>query len=341
MNIYKKNYLILIILLTTSNTYSQYQVWMGTTCTPQNALYKNKTWKNTAKLVEGLNINKTPVKPLKGTPSEGEKSLSLQEFNSVITLFKKGSKNGFVEIARTFFENDAYPNRPDLITLLEKKFKRIDAGGYDVKGIMFFDNYIGSNAKSSKGVVYAWTEAEVQKMRDWLDENRPGTRLYWNARNNSITNRNWCENPLVDDIVMEAKPELWYKNAGSRQTLLKWLWTNPTTVNKRIILQTPVNTMTAPYGNPNGLQQFREFVRWLGVDLMDFEFMRSKRLIIMPVTYNNAFTFYPETINNGKTYANTMTGIALSLIEQRKLFQGIDTKPTKEDAYNISRATSK
>lgn len=313
-----------------------YKVWLGTTCSPKNAVIKPSTWANTAKLIEGLNVNNTPVLPAAGTPSEGEESLTTGEFNQFVNIFEKGSKNGFFPFPRTFFKNDAFPTRDDLIPFLEKKFKGFDSAGYFINGIMFFDNFVGSSSNNG-GVVYSWTQNEVQEMRDWLDANHPNVKLYWNARNFSIANKNWCESTLVDDVVIEAKPELWYANAGSRQDLLKWLWLNEKTINKRIIFQVPINTMTDPYDFPNGFQQMREWVRWLGADLMDFDFMRSERVIIMPVTYNPTFTFYPETTNNGSVYANTMTGIALSLIEQKNIFQGIEKVPSKEDAYNQGR----
>jgi hypothetical protein len=221
---------------------------------------------------------------------------------------------------------------------LEKKFSQIDNAGYTVKGLMFFDNFVGSDP--STRVVYKYTLEEVQTMRTWLDANRPDVKLIYNARNNGVESRAWCESPLVANVVIEAKPQLWYDNAGSRQTLLQWLWTNPNTINKRIIFQVPVNTVNNPYGNPSGFQQIRDFVRWLGVDLMDFNFMRSNRVVIMPVTYNPAFTFYPETINDGTTYDNTMTGIALSLIEQRRLFQGLDGVPTQAQVYDNTRTAA-
>ena len=328
----------LAFILTSINGHCQYEVWLGTTCTPRNSIFKKETWANTALLVEGLNINNTPVIPAAGTPSEGEESLSTGQFNQLVNTYVLGGKNGFIPVPRTFFKSDAFPTRDDLIPFLENKFSQIDKAGYTVKGLMFFDNFVGSDP--STRVVYKYTLAEVQTMRDWLDTNRPNVKLIYNARNNGAESRAWCESPLVANIAIEAKPQLWYDNAGSRQTLLKWLWTNPNTINKRIIFQVPVITMTNPYGNPSGFQQFRDFMRWLGTDLMDFDFMRSNRVVIMPVTYNNAFTFYPETINNGTTYDNTMTGIALSLIEQRRLFQGLDGIPTQAQAFDNTRSVS-
>ena len=59
----------------------------------------------------------------------------------------------------------------------------------------------------------------------------------------------------------------------------------------------------------------------------------------MLLSYNPGFTFYPETNLSVDTYENTMTGIALSLIEQKNIFQGLNRIPTKVDTYNTDRVT--
>ena len=61
----------------------------------------------------------------------------------------------------------------------------------------------------------------------------------------------------------------------------------------------------------------------------------------MPVTYNPAFKFYPETRKSGKIYANTMTGITLSLLEQKNLFQGVIGTPTIEAIESNKRNIDK
>ena len=300
-----------------------YQVWLGTHASPKSALKNRVSWKQTARLVEGLNIHKTPVK-FANNKIDREESLNDKDFKSFINIFEKGSANGIVEAGRTGWKCDAFPDRSDLDGYLEKKFKTIDAGGYTVKGIMFFDNFIGSNSKASKGVVYSWTEDEVQRMRAWLDEHRPHVTLYWNARNFYKTSKNWCANDLVDGIFLEGNPSKWYENKGKRQELLKWLWSNEKTKHKRLVFQVPISSIEETKSGPTAFQQVRLWVQWLGVDFMGLDFLRSNQVVIMPVTYNPAFKFYPETRKKGAVYANTLTGITLSLLEQKKLFQGVN-----------------
>ena len=51
----------------------------------------------------------------------------------------------------------------------------------------------------------------------------------------------------------------------------------------------------------------RRLLQWLGSTLMDYNFMRSSRVIFMPVTYNGpTMQFYPETDANGSRYTNTI-----------------------------------
>ena len=313
-----------------------YKVWLGTHASPKSALDNKDAWKCTARLVEGLNIHKTPVK-FANNKIDKKESLNTKDFNQFIHLFEAGGTNGIVEAGRTAWKCDAFPDRRHLEGFLEKKFKTIDAGGYTVKGILFFDNFIGSNAKASKGVVYSWTEEEVQRMRAWLDANRPHVILYWNARNFSKASKDWCAHHLVDGIVLEGNPDKWYLNKGKRQELLKWLWSHEKTKHKPLVFQVPVSSLKETATGPTAIQQVRLWVRWLGVDFMGPDFLRSNQVVLMPVTYNPAFAFYPETVNNGKTYANTMTGITLSLLEQKALFQGMDGVPTKEAVEGVER----
>ena len=56
------------------------------------------------------------------------------------------------------------------------------------------------------------------------------------------------------------------------------------------------------------------------------------------MTYNDNFPYLPETVSGGTRYTNTLTSIALSLIEQRELFEGrLGRLPTVADADNLAR----
>ncbi|WP_139959676.1 T9SS type A sorting domain-containing protein [Flavicella sediminum] len=344
---------IITSLLLSLDSYSQYQVWLGTIAAPRSSLDVTDQWEDAARKVQGLNIKRAnKFVSLPGTPNDGEENLGNgDEFDSFVRTFNAASLNntntGYVEIARTKFKvlrpnaPDYLLERPELDDYLVDLFRTTsDRGGYSVNALMFYDNYEGSNSENN--LIYRWSKNEVQRMRDWLDANgRAGVKLYSTARGNSSNSQEFIEDTNVDGVVIEGIPQKWYDTTKNqnRQDLLRWIVGEPTLNNKRIIFQLPVSSMDNPYGTPSGFEQTREFVRWLGSrTYLRFEFLQNNRVVIMPVTYNPAFTFYPETENNGRNYANSMTGIALSLIEQKKNFQGLTSiLPTKKFAARTVR----
>ncbi len=300
-----------------------YEVWMGTSCTPANAAVYPQSWSNTAAQVTGLNINRAPCLPDPGTPCENETSPSTAQWKTIFNQIQHAD-GSFSPIPRSAFDSDRHPETT-LEQIIDGKFEDAATFGYTLGNIMIYDNAVGTNS-------YSWTVAEVQQIRDYLDANgHAEVGLMWNARNNSLANKNWCKNALIDAVLLEAEPGKWFDNVGSRQDLLKFLWTNELTSAKELVFQVPISG-SEPYGNPDGFQQMRRMVRWLGNDLMGWEFNRSPRVIFMPVTYNYpTYTFYPET-EAPDLYGNTLTSLVLSLIEQRDLFEGRSGIPTEADA---------
>ncbi len=318
----------LALLCLCAPTASAYEVWIGTHCTSKNAALNTEMWKKTAELVEGLNAHTAPSKPSPGTPNENDVSATDADWKMIFSQFSKRN-NAMIETARSGLYSPTKPDKPKFPDFMADKFERASRLGYAVNRIMFYDNKTGD-------VDYSWTDAEIQEMRDWLDSNgHRDVRLVTNCRNNNC--RRMCEHPLVDDIMLEAAPELWHSNVGQRQELLKWLWTTPSVKNKRLIFQIP--THHDPYGNPTAYQKVRRLLVWFGNELMSSEFMRSPRVIFEPVTYNNTtFAFYPEKDpGNPNEYVNTLTGLTLSLIEQRDLFEARSRIPTQEDADSFAR----
>jgi hypothetical protein len=300
-----------------------YEVWIGTSCTPSNAAVFTDTWSNVAKRVTGFNINLAPCLPSPGTPCEDETECGDDQWKTILQKYVHAG-NGMVPLPRSGGTNWSV------------KMERMHADaanyGYGISNIMFYDNEIGE-------VFHAWTTQEIQDLRDYLDATgREHVRLLYNARNFTTKSQEWCASPLVNDVLMEAPPRNWFENIGNRQNLLRWLWTNNATTNKRLIFQ--LNPPGSLYGPTNNYMQVRRLVRWLGNDLMGWEFNRSSRVIFMPVTYNepSTYTFYPETAaGNPGQYTNTLTSLVLSLIEQRNLFEGRTLIPTEADADSTER----
>ena len=317
---------VLAIAALAGSNASAYEVWLGLHCTPASAAANCQAWSKTASLVSGLNCNLAPCKPSPGTPCANETACGPAEWKSAIVRFK-AKDSAITEIPRSEFGPYGRHADSTLEVVLESKFKTAAKYGYTLSSLMFYDNKTGGDDHS-----YSWSVEEVQQMRKYLDSTgRKNVGLMYDARNNGAAVRKWCANPLVTAVLLEANSTGWLSDKGGRQDLLKWLWTSKETVKKRIIFQ--ITPAPDPYGATTNYMSTRGLIRWLGTDLMGWNFMRSPRVVFMPVTYNNpTIAFYPETNANGSQYANTMTGLVLSLIEQRDLFEGRIRIPSKAEA---------
>ena len=75
----------------------------------------------------------------------------------------------------------------------------------------------------------------------------------------------------------------------------------------------------------------------LGQELGFENGMQSDRLVFLPVTYDDNYAYLPETTSNGASYTDSLTSLALSLIEQRPLFEGRSGIPTNALADSFVR----
>ena len=133
----------------------------------------------------------------------------------------------------------------------------------------------------------------------------------------------------MDSVEIEASTTPLLNNTNNQITFFTWFWNNPATANKPIALQIP-----RTLDSLNQIRGTRRVAQMIG-GIIGYgeDGMRSDRLIFLPVTYNDDYEFAPETINNGTSYTNTLSSIALSLIEQRELFEGrLPQLPTVADA---------
>ena len=316
-------FLFLAFWLGSSHSFA-YAVWLGLHCTPHNAAVKTDTWSKTAALVQGINANLAPCEPSPGTPCADETKCSSSDWNKVIQQFA-AKNNAMVELP-----GSEVAKHGGMKAVIEAKFKDAAKCGFTIRAIMFYDN-------KNNDTMYTWTTAQVQDLRNVLDSSgHQDVDLMFDARNNQPAVRAWCSNPLVKGVVLEAGPDAWYANQGKRNELLKWLWTDPSAAGKKLIFQ--IVESHDPYGPVINFMAVRRLIRWFGTELMDRDFMQSSRVVFMPVTYNGpTVTFYPETTDNGTKYTNTMTSLALSLIEQRDLFELRSGRPTEADCDSLDR----
>jgi regulation of enolase protein 1 (concanavalin A-like superfamily) len=311
-----------------------YDVWIGTHQAPHAAAVDTGSWSRTAALLDGINVNRAPHDTDPATTAD---------WRTIIAQFNVRNSNSLVEMARSQPTRDAtLVNEalfPKLDAELAQIFNEANVLGYKLKNIMFYDNAL--NRTNPNGAVtltnYNWTVTEVQHMRNWLDANgHASVGLIWDARSNSPGNRAWIQNPLVDHVMIEANANALITGSNGLHSLISWLWSEPTLRDKKIIFQ-------IARGTPGASDQFvatRRALHFLGTNLMGFDFMRSDRVVFLPVNYNLvAWAWGPETVNPNQ-YGNSLTGLTLSLLEQQSLWEGRGRVPTIADADSFARGTN-
>ena len=301
-----------------------YEVWMGTHLMQSTTASNLADWDLTASLLDGVNINRAPHDTFPASNSDWQTILG--QFSHV--------QNTMTEIARS--EVSKNPLTVDeaaysaIAAELQQKFQGANNFNYEIDHLMIYDErgtYQGTE------YLYSWTETEAQYMRDWLDTNgHQDVSMIWNARNNSQANRDWSESSLIDHVLIEASADALLNNANNQITLLNWLWTNPATASKDVILQIPrSNNLMTQYAST------RRVAVMLGDEIGYETGLQSDRLVFLPVTYNDNYEYLPETTSNGTSYTNSLTSLALSLLEQRSLFEGRLGTPTNADADSFAR----
>ncbi len=324
-----------------------YKVRIGTNLWVKSMAQKPETWFLTANSVDevepAFGAYSSSTK-LTGTPNEGELSLSAQasEWRTIVTQFNPEAKKMAGEsMMRTNFWTDYFPDRwplPDY--LIRHPFapnNKIESYGCKIASIMIYDNAVNSDPNNYP--VFNWTVAEIQELRDWMDNHNYGNvKIGFDARNFSDGVKAMVDNPLIEEVHLEADPELIYINYGNRKALLKHVWEN---TDKKIVFMIPVEAVekaTYPNSSPTAYSQVRQNVKWLG-EFMGPGFLSSDRVVFYPTTYKPTIAFYPETDGETK-YTNTITGITLSLIEQKELFLNGTVDPESYERFKQKQTIS-
>jgi len=302
MNITKKMKSIFIasILICTSNTSFGYKVWLGTHQWDGVAAQNLDQWDMALEKIEGINY----VFNDKRT----DKKATLAEWRTMVRQIDH-SVHEMAEIARSQFtpaKNFSMSSR------LQQEFDIVEGRGGEINVLMLYD-------EASDGIVYNWTEDEFQDVRDWLDSHgHRDVTLSFDVRANGDRFKALARNPLIDEILIEASATKWVDNENGLHTVLKDFWTDPRTNYKPIYFQIPRSEDNANY---NQYQETRRALKTIN-ELMGDDFMRSDRVGFIICNYSDRLDTYPETSNNDTRYVNSKSGIALSLIEQRPIFEG-------------------
>ncbi len=319
-----KVFLIFLTIGLLSTPAMGYEVWLGTHRMEASVAINPDDWALTASLLEGLNINRSrdEVEPL-----------SNAQWRSVFDQ-ASSARPTVVGIARPEVSRDVSLVDDDLIPALDdhldQRLRASRSFEYPVDFFMIYDERVD-------GVLQEWTDREIELMRERLDLlGGQDIGLIWRSTNNSQRFRRLAALPVFDHNMIEASANSLLNNTNNQITFLNYLLTNPATANKKAILQIPRSN--------NSMTQYaatRRVLINLGQELgYGEDGIRSDRLVILPVTYADNISYLPETVDDGTSYTNSLFSLALSLLEQRPLFEGRTRIPTNGDADSFVRSTS-
>lgn len=313
----------LCLLVFSCNGAFAYDVWLGLPYFPKGADTTLKDqWELTAQNLDGLNPNlsqtKTPV----------AERITNAEWRKIIALMPKAKNNAMAPMPRTHFNYGTRTDKGTLPEYLTKIFRAEQTYGYKIKWVMPYNEQPNEDRTLP---VYSWSDAELQELRDWLDNNgRASTRIMYNVRNNGQEGRNFVEKALVSGYSIEARARLWFENTGNRPAFLRWAVSNPVTKDKHAKFQMPFGGYDdtagrfGPPSNMTGYQAMRRCMRWLVTDVLNgnTELFRRDDVTFLSIVYDPTNKHFPEKTADGSQYVDGTTSVLLSIMEQKALFDG-------------------
>ncbi len=298
-----------------------YEVWMGTLGWQQGMHGHPEQWSRTAELVDGLNVNWA-------RGQQDPKGLDRNLREEVIARFTKAKSHAYQVV----------PHGDGPITPQSdwrRSFDRADAYGYKLEYLYTYSSGPGKN----------WKASEHELLRQWLDQNgHAGVKIAYNAR----SGHGHLERGVVQGGGIECDLRSWKENRGKRHELLRWMAdpSNPAMQGEKIVIHCHLN-----YGQSSDAADLvdawagaRLMVRDIGRDVMNTEALRevfrSDRLVFAFFGGNwttPEISLLPETASNG-AYAESYTGLLLSLLEQREMFAGrAGSFPNDERCKSMAR----
>ncbi len=298
-----------------------YEVWMGTLGWQQEMHDHPEDWARTAALVEGLNVNWG-----RGMPDPFRLKPDFRD--EVIAKFSKAKMNA----------SQVVPHGAGTITAQsdwQRSFDRADSMGYKLEHLY---TYNGGKGKT-------WSEDDHKLLRAWLDRNgHEDVKIAFNAR----AGHGQLERSVIQGGGIECDLQSWKDDKGGRHELLRWMAnpSNPAMRGEKIIIHCHLN-----FGHPSNPKDLvdvwaaaRMMVRDIGRDVMNTpelkEAFRSDKIVFAFFGGNwttPEITLLPE-ITDDNTYAESYTGLLLSLLEQRDLFEGrLGDFPSNEQCASFKR----
>lgn len=282
-----------------------YEVWMGTLGWEKAMATSPELWAGTAAAVDGLNVNWAPGK---NSPNR----LSPADRKSVIGRFTRAKDHAYQVLPHgTGPKTEA--------SEWQRSFARAADYGYRLEYLYTYSSGPGRN----------WKAEEHALLRQWLDHNgHADVKIAFNGR----SDHGVLERPSLQGNGIECDLTSWRENKVGRHELLRWMAdpANPATRNEKIVIHCHLN-----FGKSSNQADLvdawagaRLMVRDIGRDVLNTgalrEVFRSNRLVFSFFGENwrtPEISLLPE-VKDGNTYAESYTGLLLSLVEQRAWFEG-------------------
>ncbi len=298
-----------------------YEVWMGTLGWDKAMATSPEKWAGTAAAVEGLNVNWAPGK------DKGNR-LSPADRKAVIERFAKAKEHAYQVMPHG-------TGRKTEESEWQRPFHRADDYGYKLDYLYTY----------SAGRGKVWKTEDHKILRKWLDDNgQAEVKIAYNGR----SGQGRLERPTIEANGIECDLTSWKENKGGRHELLRWMADpeNAETKDEKIIIHCHLN-----FGKATNQEDLvdawagaRLMVRDIGRDVLNTpalrKVFRSDRLVFAFFGTNwttPEITLLPETKDSAH-YAESYTGLMLSLVEQRDLFDGQSGSfPSDEQCKSFAR----
>lgn len=322
----KKTGLVACFCAVTGPVAHGYEIWYGMPYLPQNAANDISLWENVAPEFKGINANFRDIQ----RPVEERNTIAT--WRNSLERMPNATNSALLALPRPEFQFEG--GRDTLRTLEETltiRFRQEARFRIRVRYLMLYNERPNENLALD---VVEYTDAEIQEIRDWLDDNgHTDVILTWDVRSNSRSDRLFSQKPAFQCILMEGSPLLWERNSGSRRQYITAALTNSLIKDKEWIMQVPTRNVPGL----NLYESMRWFMRYIPQILGDFDFFRRDDVSIMPITYGPGDQHFPELEPSGEQYGNTMMGFALSIVEQKDLFEGRLGEVSEAQAMSFNR----
>ncbi|WP_168441989.1 LamG domain-containing protein [Pontiella desulfatans] len=324
----KMRAIVLIVSVVFSTSVSLgYEVWYGMPYLPANAgTTEIDQWDIVAPQLQGINAN------FRDAQRPEEERNTRDTWKASLDQMPNARNNALVALPRPEFQySPGGMGQKTLEEALQLRWNQENQYGITINYLMLYNERPQENPDLP---VIEYTDAEVQQIRDWLDNNgHSQVILCWDVRSFAPDEQLYSEKPAFTGIMMEGSPYLWESNSGRRKEYIQWALANPLVKDKEWVMQTPVRNISGM----NLYESMRWFMRYIPQILGGFDFWRRDDVSMLTITYGPTDKHLPELESGETQYGNSIMGFQLSIIEQKALFEGYHGAITEAQAESRDR----